>query len=383
MTPGGGDVLVEPARVMFLYWGRRGLTQFALEVMRAAHANARIAATISVSRQNESFTKFDEFGPTVFPIDTFAANIGALTQAYRIPQLRKRFLTRLREERTQVVIELMPHVWSSLVASTIQDAGARYVTIVHDADAHPGDYRTNMVKRALDGAMIKADLVLTLSEAVAGRLAATGCLPRQKIFTLFHPDLNYSSVDAPEPPKPGAPFKLLWMGRIMPYKGLPLFLDAVEILRSDGHAIDVGVFGEGTLGNSVDRLSALGAEVVNRWLSEAEIAAVLSRFHAVVLSHTEASQSGIAAIALGAGLPAIATPVGGVVEQITDRQTGLLAARANAPALADAILELMRDPQLYRAICGNIAKTRPQRSMVRFVEDCVSHALYAGVPPHM
>jgi glycosyltransferase involved in cell wall biosynthesis len=375
MTLAGG---AEPARVMFLYWGRRGLTQFALEVMRAAHASNHIAATISVSRQNESLAKFDEFGPAAFPIDTFGSNIGALTQAYRIPQLRKRLLTRLRQDRTQVVIELMPHVWSSFVASTIREAGARYVTIVHDADAHPGDYRTDTVKRFLDGALSEADLVLALSEAVAGRLAATGRLPRQKIYTLFHPDLNYSSIVAPDPPEPGAPLRLLWLGRVMPYKGLPLFLDAVDILRGDGCAIEVGVFGEGQLGNCADRLSAMGAEVVNRWLTELEIEAVLHRFHAVVLSHIEASQSGIVATALGAGLPTVVTPVGGLIEQVIDRQTGMIAARADASALADAIFQLLRDPQLYRTICRNIVKTREQRSMVRFVEDCVSHAYYAG-----
>ena len=157
-----------------------------------------------------------------------------------------------------------------------------------------------------------------------------------------------------------------------------MFLDTVDILRGEGLSIEVGVFGEGPLGNNADRLLAMGAEVVNRWLNETEIAAVLSRFHAVILSHTEASQSGIAATALGAGLPAVATPVGGLIEQITDRQTGILALRADAPALADAIIQLMRDPQLYNAICYNIAKSREHRSMARFVEDCVSHALHAG-----
>jgi glycosyltransferase involved in cell wall biosynthesis len=374
-----GGLPGDPSRVMFLYWGRRGMTQFAYEVARAALADQRIAASVSVSRQNESFAKFDEFGPAVFPIDTFSANIGTLTQAWRIPLLRRRLVARLREDRTQVVIELMPHVWSSFVTPAIRAAGVRYVTIIHDADAHPGDYRSGWVKRVLDDAVNKADLVLTLSEAVSGRLAATGRLSQQKHVTLFHPDLGYGAakVPAPQPPEPGAALRLLWMGRIMPYKGLPLFLDAVDMLRAKGHAVEVGVFGEGALGNNADRLSAIGAEVVNRWLTEAEIAAVLPRFHAVVLSHTEASQSGIVGTALGAGLPTIATPVGGIVEQIKDRQTGMLAARADASALADVIIQLLRDPQLYRAICLNIAKTRETRSVARFVEDCVSQALSA------
>ena len=87
------------------------------------------------------------------------------------------------------------------------------------------------------------------------------------------------------------------------------------------------------------------------------------------------SQSGVAATALGAGLPVVATPVGGLIEQIKDGQTGILAARADAPALAQAIKRLLLDPPLYRAICENIQQTGDERSMRRFVENCVSHAL--------
>jgi glycosyltransferase involved in cell wall biosynthesis len=89
-------------------------------------------------------------------------------------------------------------------------------------------------------------------------------------------------------------------------------------VRDRGIAVELGVFGEGDLGSSAERLSVMGAEVINRWLTEAEISVLLPRFHVMVLSHVEASQSGAAAAALGAGLPVIATPVGGIIEQITD-----------------------------------------------------------------
>ena len=105
---------------------------------------------------------------------------------------------------------------------------------------------------------------------------------------------------------------------------------------------------------------------------------ILARYHRPVLSHTDASQSGVAAAAFGAGLPVVAMPVGGLIEQVVDGVTGLLASRADAPALADATKRLLLDPTLYRAVCTNIARTREQRSMATFVKDCVSHALHAG-----
>jgi glycosyltransferase involved in cell wall biosynthesis len=94
----------------------------------------------------------------------------------------------------------------------------------------------------------------------------------------------------------------------------------------------------------------------------------------MVLPHVEASQSGVAATAFGAGLPVVCTPVGGLPEQVLDGVTGLVARRADGPALADAILRLARDPQLYHAISSTVVETREERSIYRFVDDCVAHA---------
>jgi glycosyltransferase involved in cell wall biosynthesis len=369
-----------PTRVLFLYWGRRGLSRFALELARAALADERLDATISVSRQNESFPAFAEFRHRLLPVDTFQSNVGALTQAWRVPLLQRSLADYCLGHRIQAVIELMPHVWSSLVLPSIKRGGARYATIVHDAETHPGDYRSYSIQGLIDRSIAQADVVLTLSKAVAGRLIVIGRAPRSKVFTLFHPDLDFGGSVRNELPRPGEPLRLAFLGRIMPYKGLPLFVDTIELLRRDGMEVEAGVFGEGALGHNADRLKALGAEVVNRWLTETEISDALSRYHALVLSHIEASQSGVAAAAFGAGLPVVATPVGGLIEQVFDGINGVMATSADSYSLADAVKRLAADPQLYGAMSRYLRETKAERSMTRFIEDCVSHALYARLP---
>lgn len=364
---------------MFVYWGRRGaLSQFTLEAARVALADTRYKAFLSVSRQNECFEEFAALGPAVMPVDTFESDIGGIMQAWRIRRLRRRIVQRIKAEKIDAVIDLMPHVWSSFVAPAIKAAGARYIAVIHDAGTHPGDYRSFLAWWSLQRAARSADLILTLSGAVAGRIEANGIVPYNKILTLFHPDLDYSGRQLRQAPAPGKPIRLLFFGRIMRYKGLPMFLDAVELLRADGVPVEIGVFGEGQLGSSAARLQALGAEVVNRWLSAAEIGDVLRRYHAVVLSHTEASQSGVAATAFGAGLPVVATPVGGLIEQVRDGVNGVLAERADAQALKEAFVRLLGNPQLYRTVCKNLATRDAERSMATFVERCVVHALTTG-----
>lgn len=370
-------------RVLFTYWGRRGLSRFALELAQAAASTPGLAARLSVSRQNESFAAFAALGDAVVPIDTFERNSGALLMAWRLPLIRRQLIRYIGEHRPDAVIELMPHVWSSFLAPAIRGAGVRYVTTVHDARPHPGDHRSLSVDWLLRRSIRQADLVLTLSATVADTIAALGEAPRERISPLFHPDLRFGRTARPAPPRPGEPLRLVFFGRIMPYKGLPLFVDMVTELRRQGLAVEAGVFGEGALGGSAERLTALGATVINRWLSEAEIADLLPRYHAVVLSHIEASQSGVAAAAAGAGLPVIATPVGGLAEQIGDGTAGVVATAASAPALAEAARRLLLDPDLYRKVCHSIDAMRDDRSMARFVELCVSRAVGATIagPP--
>lgn len=365
----------EPARVTFVYWGRKGLSWLALDVARAAVNIKHVRAAVCVSRQNDRFADFAELGDVLVPVTTFSNNVGACLQAWRIGLLRRQMTAHVRAHQSRAVIELMPHVWSPFVMPAIQALGVRHVTIVHDATPHPGDLRSTAASWLLARAIRRADLVLTLSRHVAADLRRHALVRDDRVHTVFLPNHQIESNGQRRSRQPDEPLRLLFLGRILPYKGLPLFVGMLEELKRRGLAVAGGVFGEGPLGPSAARLAALDTEIVNRWLTDAEIEQALTRFDAVVLSHTEASQSGVAALALGAGLPVIATPVGGLREQIQDGETGVLAERADPVALADAAIRIIRDPALYSRLCQNIAAQGQERSIHRFVAQCLRHAL--------
>ncbi|MFN3869665.1 MAG: glycosyltransferase, partial [Hyphomicrobiaceae bacterium] len=302
------------------------------------------------------------------PVDTFAVHRGAVTRAWRIPLLRRQIALEVGARGISDVVELMPHVWSRAVMPSVKSAGARYHVVAHDVSAHPGDI-FGRAQSLLTATYPIAHRVIALSEVVARDLVETSRLPRDRIVGLFHPDLGYDVQQATAQRPSDAPLRLLFLGRIMPYKGLGLFVETLEELRSRGFAFEAGVFGAGDLGGTEARLQSLGAEVVNRWLGDDEIAGLLGRFDAVVLSHIEASQSGVAAAGFGAGLPVVATPVGGLAGQVRDGVTGTVAARVDAAALADAIERLGRN---YAELRANVALGRDQRSMRRFVRDLVA-----------
>ena len=89
--------------------------------------------------------------------------------------------------------------------------------------------------------------------------------------------------------------------------------------------IDLGVAGSGDIADVRMRLVALGAEVINRWLDDEEIAPLLARYDAMALPYIEASQSGVAAAAFASCMPVIAMPCGGLAEQVVENKTGVIA----------------------------------------------------------
>jgi glycosyltransferase involved in cell wall biosynthesis len=213
-----------------------------------------------------------------------------------------------------------------------------------------------------------ADRIITLSSFVSERLYLLHKIPREKISVLFLPDLAYTSIGKKQVQGRDRPLRVLFVGRILPYKGLPLFVTAAEKLRREGVPIEIGVFGAGAIEAPLyDRLAELGAAIGVRWLKHHELNELFQHYEVVVAPHTEASQSGVISAAFGAGLPVVATPVGGLVEQVQSGRTGLLTEAVTSDAIAAALKELAENRALLASLYRNIEATRPERSMSSFL----------------
>ena len=85
---------------------------------------------------------------------------------------------------------------------------------------------------------------------------------------------------------------------------------SVRDLRARNQHFRVAVASERSLCVWADRLAAINAVVINRWLDYGEVSAAANQYDCIVLSNIEASKSGVVALAYGLGIPVIATPVG-------------------------------------------------------------------------
>jgi len=374
------DVSRDKPRIVFMYLGRRGaLGRFTLELAEAAAAASATTGCefeFVISSSNEIASQFERLGLNVTKIDTFErATPLSVTKQY-FPA-RRALMERLARHRPAAVVTLMPHVWSPILARAIRQLGIKYLTIIHDAVPHPGD-KTAWMTRWLRSDAKNADVVITLSRAVTESLVANRLADPARVLPLFHPDLTFASPMTPRRLLPGQPLRLLFFGRIMRYKGLSLLLDAAEILSRQGAPVRLGIAGSGDLEPDRARLEALGADILNRWISDDEVPGILVRYDAMACSHVEASQSGVASTAFGNAMPVVAMPVGGIAEQVVENKTGVLARRADPQAYAAAAQRLATEPGLYDAISSNLVATARDRSMARFLEEIVAEVEILG-----
>jgi glycosyltransferase involved in cell wall biosynthesis len=351
---------------MFIYLGRRGaVSQLSLELARAAPEQV----VLVVSRQNELYDRIAGAGAPVIGVDTFRGGAGVVLGLPRVPGIRRRLVAALRNYGIDTAVVLMAHVWTPLIAPALKRAGARYVVVVHDATPHAGDRTGLLVPWQLRDAR-RADQVVTLSKSVARELIERVGLPADRVRPLFLPFMGPAENEAMTDERDVPAF--LFFGRIMRYKGLPLFVEACEILRQEGFTFGVGVVGEGNLEDWRPVLERWGAEIVNRWVDHAEISSVMSRYDAVVVPSIDASQSGVVPVAHGHGLAAIVTPAGGLAEQVDEGATGLVAAAISAPAVADQMRRFLLEPTLRQRLREGIRSRRNANSMARFVEALTS-----------
>jgi glycosyltransferase involved in cell wall biosynthesis len=104
----------------------------------------------------------------------------------------------------------------------------------------------------------------------------------------------------------------------------------------------------------------------SEYVPNEQLAVYFSAADVVVLPYLEATQSGVAQIALGFETPVIATSVGGMPETIEDGKTGLIVPPADSAALSNAILKYFQDG-LAEPFTHNICVSKESASWMPLV----------------
>jgi len=257
------------------------------------------------------------------PVATYGSLSGFLWRLLQAPVIVLWLVRRLRVLRPDLAICAMPGPLDLLLFAALRLRRIPVAVVVHDADPHPGDILPMMLR--LQRVIVRqADVLVALSAHVADRLRQQGLVrPGVRLAVIRHPPRHFG-----QPPPPpfahGGPLRLLFFGRLLPYKGLDLLAAALRLL-APCPGLQVRIVGSGPESPALAALRALpGVTVENRWVPEHDIGAVIAWSDALVLPYREASQSGAAAAAIAARRFVVATRVGGLAEQVQEHNLARL-----------------------------------------------------------
>lgn len=147
-------------------------------------------------------------------------------------------------------------------------------------------------------------------------------------------------------------FVLGTAGRLVPVKGIDLLIEATARLSNTFPRLRLEIAGSGPERSSLEALvrdaGLEGRVAFLGWCDD--LAPILARWDLFCLP-SRAEGFGLAALeAMAAGLPVIASDVGGLAELIDHERNGWLVPAGVPGALADAVDEVLRDPVRRHAV---------------------------------
>ena len=369
-------------RVLVWQWGRRGAgPRFAACLADALRGRPGVEVTLSLNRDAEIMR--GECPPRCeMPVRTYGGMVSFLLRFVTAPFALPLLIARLRRFRPDLAICAMPGPLDLLMAAAVKLLGGRLVVIVHDAEPHLGDgFPMQMVLQRL--LCRWADGLAALCGHVADRVRRQGL--HRPLIPFEHPPFGFDIPAEARPPlrprlgPPQEPLRLLCFGRLLPYKGLDLLAAALADCSGPLH---VRVIGLGPESPALDALRACpGVTVENRWVPEQEIGEILAWSDALILPYREASQSGVAAAAIAAGRPVIATRVGGLREQLAGTPQAVLC-DPDPASLARAIrLWMDTPPAAIAPVDATLAWRQAAEGLMQGIAAVLPRRISASFPP--
>ena len=343
---------------------RGGIAQYGFHLHRALAAH-RATVTYAFSRQYPAWLY-----PGASDLDPDAPSIGDLDVRTTIDSLNPlswlrtaRAIARLRPDA--LILQWWTVFWwpvFAFIARRARRADIPVILLCHNVvDHETASWKAWLAARMLalaDGYIVHS---ATHRDALQARF-------RDRPLMLA-PIPPYDRAAALAPAAQRGRLELLFFGFIRPYKGLDLLLDALDLLQDED--IYLTIAGEAwtdcrALVDRIRRMAGPNLDAHLEFVSDATAAALFQRADAVVLPYRAASGSAVTSLAYGYGKPVIASRVGGLIDAVTEGETGLFFDPSDAAALAHVLRNTSR-AQLHD-MSVHIAARGGRNGWARFAE---------------
>lgn len=218
---------------------------------------------------------------------------------------------------------------------------APVVLTIHDVVPHPGQPRRGVAKRQVQRAW--------------ERRAAGFVVHGEDLRLLLRPRSGDRPVavvphgvrPAPQPdPIPDRP-SILFFGRLEPYKGLGVLMQAMQLVWEVRPDVELVVAGKGP--SESELLDDPRIRRLTRYVPEEEVPELFRRARLLVAPYIEGSQSGVVSLACAQGVPSVVSSVGALPSLVVD--PGQVVPPGAPDRLAAALIgNLDHDADMRRAV---------------------------------
>jgi len=228
---------------------------------------------------------------------------------------------------------------------------APLILTVHDTNPFNGDPAARVQNIGFAAALGGFDQLIVHTQQGQDRLRSRG-LASDRITVLPHGPLTEASpAPLPSDRNDVAETIFLLFGKIKPYKGLDLLIEAFAqmppALRARARIRVVGkpYMDLAPIHSLAERLGVADRLTIEAgFVSDADVPALFGPGTVAVFPYREIEASGVLALATGFGCPIIASRLGSFAETVIDGEHGHLVESGDVPALATAMAHMVEDP---------------------------------------
>ena len=240
----------------------------------------------------------------------------------------------INSERFDVVFFESLHVWNLAVMMFCHKKTMMF-QMIHDLIPHKGDKQEKSVYLMNKVVCKMADYIVLCNQKYVSKITELYDVPQKRV----------RFVDIwrrfPEYTEPSYLKRVLFFGRINPYKGVD---NLIEIAKKCPK-VRFNVVGrvDPQVQEQVNELKALPNVTMNNgYVTDEEMAEAFTEADWIVLPYNSATQSGVIIDGYRYGRPCIAFNVGAIAEQVYEGISGYLISEGDNEAFADKLMEVTK-----------------------------------------
>ncbi len=262
----------------------------------------------------------------------------------------------LRRQKVSIVHgHFFDPTFVGLVAARL--AGVKFVFTRHHSDHH-SRIGKKWHTRIDAWCGRNASRVIAVSEATRRIMIDDERVPEHKITTVYNGmnPLTAPTREAVEAVRQELEIKnepvLLMLARLHEEKGHRFLFEALPRVLSEVGPVTVLLGGDGTHAADLQsEVRSRGLEKVVRFLGRrSDVAELISLSSLLVLPSLAESFGFVLVEAMSLGKPVVASITGGIPELVSDGENGLLVAKADSAALAEALCRILKNPEMGRSL---------------------------------